>query len=378
MPARKLAGEPYLDQTSTREEFADYVHRYTWWYHAELFLADTICLGLMYLIGRFLLPAAPWVLPAAYILVTTGQPHLTFDRLDVVLLMFFLLCIYCWLRSLGDSSGANLWATASYLFLGLGISFKVVPVVFVPFLLLADVWGSGSVLKFAGRFLALAVGVLVPFLVYVPSAGWGVLKLFQYHSERGTNLESLWSSIMLVAGKFGVPCHMYHSHGGYNLAGDWSSTLKTVSGLAMLGMAASLGLWGLLRGRCYDRRLALDTAILVLVNSTVLSHVFSPQFLSWLMPLSLLLALNIFPRHWAIWCAFAVLVAVIVGISGWLFPYLWMELVDLKPLPVDLCITRSACLVTLALLLDIPFFVKYGLLPWRAGKSAPDALAVAA
>jgi hypothetical protein len=72
------------------------------------------------------------------------------------------------------------------------------------------------------------------------------------------------------------------------------------------------------------------------------------------------LAMNIFPRGWAIWCVFAVLVAGIVGISSWLFPYHFDELIKLDTLPVDLCMTRSACLVGLALLLDIRFFATYG------------------
>ncbi len=376
--ARKLDSEPPLNPKATPAEFKAFVQRYSSRYHAELFLADTICFGLMLLIGRIVLPTRQWVLPAAYTLVTIAQPHLIYDRLDTVLLMFFLLFVYGWLRSLENSRAANLWATASYLFLGLGISFKIVPVIFVPFLLLADVWASGSVLRFAGRFLALAVGTLVPFLVYIPSAGWGVATLFQYHSERGTHLESIWSSIMLVAAKFGVPCSTYNSYGGWNLAGDWSTPLKTVSSVAMVASAAAVGLWALLRGNRFDRRLALDTAILVLVNTSVLSHVYSPQYLIWLMPLALLLAINIFPRHWTIWLAFAVLAVAIVGISGWLFPYLYPALIKLQWLPVVLTITRSVCLVLFALLMNIPFFVKYGFIPWRAGKPAPDALALAA
>ena len=242
---------------------------------------------------------------------------------------------------------------------------------------MADWWAAGSVWKFVGRVVSLAVGALGPFLIYVPSAGWGVLKLFKYHSERGTNLESIWSSIMLVAARFGVPCSVYRSHGGYNLAGDWDSELKTISNVGMLAMAASFGLSALLRWRRYDRRLALDTAILVLINSTVLSHVYSPQYLNWLLPLALLLALNILPRSWIVWSMFVILISAIVGMSSWLYPYHYMEqFLKLQPLAVNICITRSGCLVSLGLLLTISFFVKYGLLPWRlSGGSRPLARA---
>ena len=95
----------------------------------------------------------PWALAAFYTLLTVAQPHLIYDRLDIVLLLFFLLSIACWLRSLADSPAANRWATASYLFLGLGISLKIMPLIFVPFLLLADLWAAGGARRFAGRFM---------------------------------------------------------------------------------------------------------------------------------------------------------------------------------------------------------------------------------
>ena len=79
------------------------------------FPGDLISLGLTFSIGRRLLPAAPWVLPGAYVLITFAQPYLAYDALDIVLTTFFLLSIDCWLRSLDDIPTANRWATASYL-----------------------------------------------------------------------------------------------------------------------------------------------------------------------------------------------------------------------------------------------------------------------
>ena len=49
------------------------------------------------------------------------------------------------------------------------------------------------------------------------------------------------------------------------------------------------------------------------------------------------------------------------------------QFLKLQPLAVDVCITRSACLAGLGLLLTISFFAKYGLSPWRAGAAAPCA-----
>jgi hypothetical protein len=68
-----------------------------------------------------------------------------------VLLLFCMLSIYCWLRSLAASPSAGRWASASYLFLGLGVSFKIVPMAFAPFMLLGDLRALGNPTEIAAR-----------------------------------------------------------------------------------------------------------------------------------------------------------------------------------------------------------------------------------
>jgi hypothetical protein len=381
---RLIDAQTYADPNASPETVRQFFRWYYACFHGALFLIDVVCCGLMFVIGRKMLPSAAWAPPAAYTLLAAAQPHLIYDRLDLGLLMFFLLFVVCWLRALEmpsgpDRWGSDLWSVAGYLFLGLGISFKIMPVIFVPFLLLADAWAVASAWRLAGRILALAVGVLVPFLAHLPSAGWSVLRLFRYHGERGIHLESIWGSILVAAGPLGVTFRVIRSHGGYNLESDWSGALKFASSASLVAIAASFGLWALLRGRRFDRRLALDTAILVLVDSTVFAHVFSPQYLNWLLPLALLLALNTFPRNWIPWCGFAALAATIVGISTWLFPNHYTGyLTTLETFPVALSVIRSACLLGLALLLSVRFFATYGLMPWRASDPAHGARATAA
>jgi hypothetical protein len=360
---------------------------YFGWFQGEMCLLDVICFGLLLAIGRRISVTAEWVLPAAYAVTTIAQPYFIYCALDIGLLMFFLLCIECWLRSLETSRAdfghpsraANRWAAAAYLFLGLGISFKIMPVVFVPFLLLADLRAIGCSRPLAWRLLLLCVGAVGPFLIYVPSAGWGVLGLFKYHSERGINIESTWGGAMLAAELLGVPYQAIESHVAYDLVGPWSSVLRTISSIVLLLSAAMLGLWSIARGKRFDRRLAIDTAILALVNSVALSHVYSTYYADWLVPLALLLALNIFPRSPLAWCVFAVLIATICATSSWVFPrHYETGLARLETLPVVLCAIRSACLAGLALLLNIHFFARYGLNSRRVNGPAPGELATAA
>ena len=64
-----------------------------------------------------------------------------------------------------------------------------------------------------------------------------------------------------------------------------------------------------------------------------------------------------------------------VAISSWLFPFHYLDaLVPLEILALSLSVTRSARLVGLALLLNVCFFARYGLIPWRADNAAPVAL----
>ncbi len=116
--------------------------------------------------------------------VMFAQPHLIYDRLDLGLLLFFLLLDPLLAQLAGVTAWADGWAAASYLVLGLGISFKIMPVVFAPFLLLADWRTCQRRSTVAGRFLLLLLGAVGPFLAQALSAGWGVLELFRYHGQR--------------------------------------------------------------------------------------------------------------------------------------------------------------------------------------------------
>jgi hypothetical protein len=365
---RVVESERYTEPTLRTALFPEYYTSYRWWFHLELFLVDVLCFGLMFLIGRQISRVALWLLPLAYTAITIAQPHLLYDRLDIGLLLFFLLGVYCWQRSLEPSPLTDRWACASYLFLGLGFSFKILSILWVPFLLVADWQATKSAWKMTQRLAWLAVGAAGPFLIQARTSGWSVFFPFRHHGERGIQMESVWGSVLLIARRLGVPCEVTHSHGGFNLTGELAPTMKIVAIASVLTTGLSLGIWALLRGRRFDRSMALDCAYLALINSIVLATVFSPQYLDWIVPISLLLALSVLPKHWAAWCAFAVPIVAALAISSWLFPYHYRDdqgLVKLGALAVLLSEIRSGCLLALAFGLSVGFFAKYGLMPWH-------------
>ena len=242
---RLLDSQSHPDEKLPAEEAQRFLASYFGWFHFLLYLADVVCLVLIYLIARRTSRLAEWAIPMAYVLATCAQPHVLYDRLDVGLSMFFLLWAYFWQRSLEPSPAAGRWALASYFSLGLGFSFKLIPIICLPLILLADVRVSRSRRQIATLVLSFAVAGLGPFLIQAMSAGWSILDPFQYHGEREIHVELIWASMMLVARVFGVPAKIAFAHGGSNLMGPWHMALKGVAGLSIVASAALLGLWAL-------------------------------------------------------------------------------------------------------------------------------------
>ena len=134
---RLIDPHKYSETRVSKETIRQYQSWYWRWFHVEMFLVDVACLWLSLAIGRRVSRAAEFALPAAYTLITIAQPHFMYDCLDLVLLLFFQLCIYCWLRSL-ESSRATYWALRKLFIPWAWESATRSCLIFVPFLLLAD------------------------------------------------------------------------------------------------------------------------------------------------------------------------------------------------------------------------------------------------
>ena len=344
---RLIDRQSYAGDRGSPEAIQALTVHYGRWFRAEMLVADVICFGLLLWLAGRQLPRAAWVPPAAYAALTIAQPHLIYDRLDLGLLALILLALACWLRSL-RSVHANLWACGAYLALGLGISFKLIPLVMVPFLLLADFQALGLGRQLLSRVATMLIAALGPFLSYAHVASTGILSMFRYHSERGIHIESLWGSILLAAARFGVPCKIKFEYGGYDVLGDWTAALKIGSLLALPVTVGLLLLWSVLNRRRFSHRLAIDAALVAVIDSAAVSHVFSPQYLNWILPLALVAGLALLPRRPAPWCVAAALSLIVLGITTWLYPGHYAGFVLGTDVTANwLAIGRSACLVAL-------------------------------
>jgi uncharacterized membrane protein len=197
--------------------------------------------------------------------------------------------------------------------LGLAFAAKVYPVVLLP---LGLVWawrlhGRRRAAAVAAAFVAVALAVVIPFLVLAPH---GLLESFRSQAARGLQIESLGAQLLVAADKLGwYSVHVVHHTRGavtYDLQGRVPRTFGAVcSALQLLAVAAVTWLYA--RGRDDAQRLAVAWAAAV-TGFLAFTRFFSPQYLVWLIPLVVLV------DSVAAWFALAVALAVD---QVWFFHY---------------------------------------------------------
>lgn len=234
------------------------------------------------------------------VLCLTLLRHASYGQLDIFLsllvatsgLLLFLRCHYFW----------------SYVILALAINFKLMPIVLIPVWLVGSfptshgysLFSRRSLLLVVGRFavlLGLTVAIFLPFYV---SSGPATLEFFRYHSIRGLELNSLYSSLLLSLRSFGHPVSFEHAFGCLNVRSPLSPLLVALAPWFTAFLLLGAGILMLVRLRANqlvapsspDRRtiaqeqpgVIVGYVILFLLLSIASNKVFSPQFCLWLLP----------------------------------------------------------------------------------------------
>jgi uncharacterized membrane protein len=168
--------------------------------------------------------------------------------------------------------------------LSAGFEAKVFPLAAAPVAAIR-IWrtrGTRRLVESAGVFAAVAVAISGFFLV-VAFGGIG----YSYRSQitRGLQIESMGSSVLLVADKLGV----YTTHAGpappgqIDLLGAFPDAVGNLS-FAVEVIAILAVAWAYWRAREDDEQLVTAFAASI-VAYTIFSKVLSPQYLTWLVPL---------------------------------------------------------------------------------------------
>jgi hypothetical protein len=371
------------DRQQVMPIYLDYVHGF----RSMMLVCDLVSFVMLLLIACKRRPQmAGWV-ALLYVITTLILGHVLYDRLDVALLMLLMLGLFCWTRSLngsplspsgkgtqrvpggeGQSPRSIAWATSAYAIFGLGISFKIIPLLSLPFFLLADFHASRRYARLALAVVVLTATISVPFLIQWAATGPSVFGIFKFHAEREVHLESLYSSLMSLASVFGPAVFISHSHGAFNLSGDLSGAMKLLSTILLLGFLAAEGVWALLRWSRYTRQDAYRIACYVIPGSVILSNVISPQYFIWAFPLLLLLAAEIFPDGFVRPLVLAGLLIFVAVTTTWVFPYNFISqegnpnpnaLIPMNALSIDLPPATLA-----AVILGLRNFAYLGLVIW--------------
>ena len=229
--------------------------------------------------------------------------------------------------------------------IGLGVAAKAFPAAVLP-PAIAYVWrtrGRNAALVCIGVAAAVALAVILPFLVLAPHGVWDSIER---QTTRPLQIESLGSALQIAAhqaGGFAVT--VVSSHGSQNLTGSLSDALGTAS--TVLLALVLVGIWvAAARGPATPERLVRFTAA-SLAAFVALGKVLSPQFLIWLLPIVPLV------RGRRGLAASALLALALLLTQVW-FPIRYFDLVALDAFPSWVLLVRDLVLVALLVVLTAP------------------------
>jgi len=317
-------------------DWVSYVHRFAWIATALEVAAFAFFLAIAWQLS----PRRFWLVAATYVVTTTLLREFLPTRLDGGLL--FLLMLWAWLTVASGQAGLTTTRGLAYGVLGLATSYKLAPVVMLPFALAHD-----SRRTRGGEIwillLAFCVGAAVPFMLLWPSSGAASFGFLTYHLERGLEIESVWATLLWPARWFGQPLSAAHVENTIELIGPAAGTLAQLSAAVALGATV----WGLAAERARPwRGSAVIVGTLGLAVFVVLSKVLSPQYFVWMLPLLAVAgteALESDRAHWW-WCAGLVGVAALTTL---IYPRFFLAVTEMRPIGFLLLASRNVLLIAL-------------------------------
>jgi hypothetical protein len=227
------------------------------------------------------------------------------------------------------------------LMVGVGCAFKITPIILLPLVVVLAGWNRRAVVA-----CVLALGVAaVGFLPYLFTATAGVGHVFAYQTRRPLEIESVLGLPVVVdhllSGARLYTAFSYHSR---SLVGPHSATMTRLS--APLAILAVLGVSALLwRARAALRarpgKVALGMLALYLAFLCT-DRVLSPQYLIWLIPVAVIVALDDPLLGLAV-----MLTAALTQLE---FPVLWHHVIAFHRVDLEwLCVRNLSLLATFAL-----------------------------
>jgi hypothetical protein len=317
---QRCSGEP------TSEEIAHCQAAYCRAFRAMMGAFDIASLALMWAIARAHWPNRLGSIILAYVIITASSLYLLYDRLDLGLSLLLLIWSSTWLRSTTAGKGVG-WQLASFAMLGLSVAFKAIPILILPYLLLAEWRSQHRWFKWLG-FVSFAGALAVPFAVLAPKAGLAPLGFIQFHTERGVQVESIYATLLTIFSWFGSDVQVVYTHGADELIGAGAPELKLAARILLIAWLTGTGFWCLRQGPRFDRKKAWQSATLAMLGAVALAPVLSPQYFVWALPLVLLVAADVLPAQGPAWRWLIVGAISVAALTTLVFPCTYFGLVD--------------------------------------------------
>jgi uncharacterized membrane protein len=308
---------------------------YAIYYRIEVFIFILIGLFILYSIAQRL-GKSPWKMMAIYTASILAIGPIIAEQYDVFPAVMTLLALYYfWLGRYKTA-----WAL-----LALGALTKIYPLFIAPIFLVYHLRNRQyrPILSGIVTFAAIGLLIFLPFLIISPSS---ILYLVNYHGQRGIQLESIYSSFLLIADKLGlVSVRTVMSFGSWNLLSPLSDILAKLSTYIM-GLCLLITYWFIYKqikpGKSQFTRLG-TYALLVTMVTLIFGKVLSPQYLIWLIPF---IPLVFGPLRNTVLITF-----IAIGILTYLiFPVYYLELMILRIDSVLILFIRNVLLILLAVM----------------------------
>lgn len=285
-----------------------------------------------------------WQMHLLLLMLPMFSIDLLFVRNDVIPTVFAIISIWLYIQ--------NKYVPA-FIILAVAAMIKMYPAVL--FLAMIAPFVAGRDWKNLTKgFVAVAVTCLIielPFLIKDPSTAFAYLT---YHSDRGIQIESVVSSIIMVAHLIaGVDASVDSSYGCQNIHGHVADSLSPYMNMALgiflvaFAVAMVIKIARSERAKEHATEMVCAMSFAFVMLFILFSKVYSAQYLIWILMLFPLTQMRSFSwsRKIELIC-----VAILLGIFSLLsYRMYWKGLTDLQPLSVSLTFMKNIFHILLTL-----------------------------
>jgi uncharacterized membrane protein len=308
---------------------------YSYFFQIEVLICACLGLWITYRIAQRT-GQSPWKLMAPYTLAIVAIGPITGQQYDIFPAIMLLGSLYFFWQGKHKTS---------WVLMTLGVLTKLFPAVLAPLYLIIYLRER--------RFRTLAEGVisaalvclvvLLPFLVTGPD---NLMSLVTYHTARGLQVESTYSSFLLLGNSLGFNlAEMEFNYGSWNLNGTAAHILASFSsGFQLVVLLLCYWyIWTRLRpGRIQIAE--LNSFALLLISALLFtSKILSPQYIIWLLPVIALAATRWRFTVWGVFVAACLM-------TYFIFPVYYTELLNQNVVLIMILGLRNILLLLLGLL----------------------------